>query len=318
VEPELALSSGNKPKRMHCTKDQMTTDALGKIVELFVKVGCTPFQKLLMFTKVIPEEEEEVAMGMDYRNELDYRKRENLHEEELLYEDGPFELEVKTTHITSSVASNTTPPQMEREKEKGGDEEKEAVAMDEVDEKEQKEGKVRSERSHLQHLTPKRGGTSKCSPQKLYNEKRCKEERQRKWDLVELERGQKGLKLEREEMAKMAQTLKESTFKDSLVMCMGEIIATMQKMTMTQDKVNKNLVKKITGIVRSLPKKPCREATEAPKAIKTLMLEPFSGKEGKFKRVREWFLLKFTSKRKPSPWIVKKLEWPSPSFGIMP
>jgi hypothetical protein len=65
------------------------------------------------------------------------------------------------------------------------------------------------------------------------------------------------LKLEREEMAKMAQTLKESTFKDSLVTCIGEIIATLQKMTMTQDKVNKNLVKDIVGIVKSMSKKPC-------------------------------------------------------------
>jgi hypothetical protein len=120
---------------------------------------------------------------------------------------------------------------------------------------------------------------------------RRKEERQRKRDLVELECGRKELKLEREEIAKMAQTLKESTFKDSLVTCMGEIIATVQKMTMTQDKVNKNLVKDIARIVRSMPEKPCREAMEAPKAIKTFMLEFFSRKEGKFKRVREWFLL---------------------------
>jgi hypothetical protein len=48
-----------------------------------------------------------------------------------------------------------------------------------------------------------------------------------------LERGWEELKLEREEMAKMAQTFKESTFKDSPVMCMGEIITTMQKMAMT-------------------------------------------------------------------------------------
>lgn len=86
MEPELALSSGNKPKRTHCTKDQMITNALGKIVELFVKVGCTPFQELLKFTRVILEKEEEVAMGMDNCNELDYHKRESLHEEELLYE----------------------------------------------------------------------------------------------------------------------------------------------------------------------------------------------------------------------------------------
>ncbi len=71
--------------------------------------------------RVIPEEEEEVAMGMDNRNELDYHKRENLHEEELLYKEGPLELEVKTLHIASSVASNTIPLQEEKEKEKGGD-----------------------------------------------------------------------------------------------------------------------------------------------------------------------------------------------------
>ncbi len=59
------------------------------------------------------------------------------------------------------------------------------------------------------------------------------EKRQRKRDLAKLERGWEELKLEREEMAKMAQTFKESTFKDSPVMCMGEIITTMQKMAMT-------------------------------------------------------------------------------------
>ncbi len=46
-------------------------------------------------------------------------------------------------------------------------------------------------------------------------------------DLTELECGGEELKLEREEMAKMAQT-----FKDSPTTCMGEIIATMQKMAM--------------------------------------------------------------------------------------
>jgi hypothetical protein len=34
-------------------------------------------------------------------------------------------------------------------------------------------------------------------------------------------------------MAKMAQNLKEFTFKDSPTACMGEILATMQKMAMT-------------------------------------------------------------------------------------
>jgi hypothetical protein len=271
----------------------MTTDALGKVVELSIKASCNLFQKLLKFMRVIPKEEEEVAMGMDNRNDLDYHKRESLHEDEPLYEEGPLEPEVKTFHLVSSATSNTILPQEEKEKEKDkrGDEEKEEVAMDKADEEEREEGKTRTRRSHLEHLTPKRGGTSKRSPRKLYNEMRCKEERQRKRDLVELERGREELKLEREEMAKMAQTLKESTFKDSLVRCMGEIIATMQKMTMTQDKVNKNLVKNIVGIISSLLEKPCRETTKAPKAIKNFMSEPFLGKEGKFKRVREWFLL---------------------------
>jgi uncharacterized protein (UPF0216 family) len=74
-------------------------------------------------------------------------------------------------------------------------------------------------------------------------------------DLTELECGGEELKLEREEMAKMAQTFKESTFKDLLAACMGEIIATMQNMAMIQDKVNEKLIKIIVGIVRSPSKK---------------------------------------------------------------
>jgi hypothetical protein len=102
----------------------MMMDALGKVVEFFVKASCTPFQKLLKFMKVILEEEEKVAMGIDNRNDLDCCERENLHEEEPFYEEGPLESEVKTLHITSFAVSNTTPPQEENEKEKGGDEEK--------------------------------------------------------------------------------------------------------------------------------------------------------------------------------------------------
>ncbi len=105
--------------------------------------------------------------------------------------------------------------------------------MDEADEEEWEEGEARSGKSHSECFTPERGGTSKPSPWELYNEKKHEEERQRKRDLAELGHGWEELKLEREEMAKMAQTLKESTFKDSHVMCMGEIIATMQKMAMT-------------------------------------------------------------------------------------
>jgi hypothetical protein len=37
---------------------------------------------------------------------------------------------------------------------------------------------------------------------------------------------------------------------------MGEIITTMQKMAMTQDKVNENLVKTIVEIIKSPSKKP--------------------------------------------------------------
>jgi len=92
-------------------------------------------------------------------------------------------------------------------------------------------------------------------------------------------------------MAKMAQTIKESTFKDSLVACVGEIITTMQKMAMIQGKVNENLIKTIARIVRSPLEKPHQEATKVPKAIKTFMQEPFSGKESKFKRMKEWFPL---------------------------
>ncbi len=57
--------------------------------------------------------------------------------------------------------------------------------------------------------------------------------------------------MEREEMAKMAQTFKESTFKDLPVVCMAKFIATMRKMAMTQDKVNRNIIKTIIGIVKS-------------------------------------------------------------------
>jgi hypothetical protein len=116
--------------------------------------------------------------------------------------------------------------------------------------------RTKNKRSRLDRLAPERKGTSKISSPKLYNERRREEERLRKRDLAELECGQEELKLEREEMAKMAQTFKESTFKNSPTTCMGEIITTMQKMAITHNKVNKNLVKTITGIVRSSLEKP--------------------------------------------------------------
>jgi len=65
-----------------------------------------------------------------------------------------------------------------------------------------------------------------------YTMKESMKKKGKKMDLVELERGWEELKLKREEMAKMGQTFKESTFKDSPTMCMGEIITTMQKMAM--------------------------------------------------------------------------------------
>ncbi len=105
--------------------------------------------------------------------------------------------------------------------------------MDEANEEEWKEGKAKSGRSHSKRLAPKKRGTSKHSPWELHNERRREEERQRKRDLTKLECGWDELKLEREEMAKMAQNLKEFTFKDSPTACMGEILATMQKMAMT-------------------------------------------------------------------------------------
>jgi hypothetical protein len=109
--------------------------------------------------------------------------------------------------------------------------------------------------------------------------------------LAELERGWKELKLGREEVTKMTQTLKESTLKNSPMTYMREIIATMQKMTIAQDRVNENFVKAITEIVRSPLKNSCWEAMETPKVVKTIILDPFSGREGKFKRVMEFFPL---------------------------
>jgi hypothetical protein len=60
----------------------------------------------------------------------------------------------------------------------------------------------------------------------------------------------------------------------------------MRKMAMTQDKVNRNIIKTIIGIVKSPLETPYWKVTKVPKAIKTFMLEPFSGKEGKFKKVK--------------------------------
>jgi hypothetical protein len=76
----------------------------------------------------------------------------------------------------------------------------------------------------------------------------------------------------------MAQTFKESTFKDSPTVCMGEIIATMQKMVVTQDKVNENLLKTIVGIVRSSPKKTPSKGHEGAQSHKDLHDGTFLGK----------------------------------------
>jgi hypothetical protein len=83
----------------------MAPNALVKVVELSLKVGRTPFQELLKFVGVILEEEEEVAMGMDNPNDPDYHEKESLHEEELLYEEGPLKSRLKTPHIVPFVAS---------------------------------------------------------------------------------------------------------------------------------------------------------------------------------------------------------------------
>jgi hypothetical protein len=98
VQLELAPSNGKKSKTVRCTKDQMVANALAKVVKLSLKVGCTPFQELLKFAGVIPKEEEEVAMGMDNPNDLDYWERESLHEEEPFYEEGPLKPGVNFSH----------------------------------------------------------------------------------------------------------------------------------------------------------------------------------------------------------------------------
>jgi hypothetical protein len=58
----------------------MATVALAKAVELSFNTCRTPFQELLKFAGIIPEEEEEVAMGMDNPDNLGYGKKESLHE----------------------------------------------------------------------------------------------------------------------------------------------------------------------------------------------------------------------------------------------
>jgi hypothetical protein len=127
----------------------------------------------------------------------------------------------------SSITFDITLPQEVDKDEEGGDGEEEEATMDEADEEQRKEGETRSGRSRSECLALERSCTSKCSPWESYNERRCEEETQRKKDLAALEHGQEEFKLERKEMAKMAQT-----FKDSPTTCMGEIIATMQKMAM--------------------------------------------------------------------------------------
>jgi hypothetical protein len=180
-------------------------------------------------------------MGMDNPNHHGYLRmvdprdhkvislhEEEPYEEEPLYEEGPLELGAKTLNIASSAAFDITLPQKVDEEEEVGDEEEEGVAIDEVNEEEQEEkedGEARNGKSCSKCLAPQRGGTFKHSAQKLYKKRR--REKKRKRDLAELVCGQEELKLEREEVTKMAQTLRESTLKDSPMACMGEIIATM-------------------------------------------------------------------------------------------
>jgi hypothetical protein len=169
AEPKLAPPNGKKCKRVCYTKDQMATDALAKAIELSLKAGYTPSQELLKFRGVNPKEEEEVTMGMDNLDNLGYGEKESPHEEEPyeeepLYEEGPSKPKVRTPHIASFATFNTTPPQeADKDKEAGG-EEKEEATMDDTDEEQQEEGETRSGRSRLKCLTPKRRGTSKCTP----------------------------------------------------------------------------------------------------------------------------------------------------------
>jgi hypothetical protein len=84
-------------------------DALAKAIELSLNASHTPSQKLLKLMRIIPEEEEKVAMGMDNPNNSYYDEKESLHEEEP-YEEGPLELGVRTPHIASFATFHTTPP----------------------------------------------------------------------------------------------------------------------------------------------------------------------------------------------------------------
>jgi hypothetical protein len=177
MEPELAPLNGKKSKRVCYTKDQMAMDTLAKAIKLSLKASHTPSQELLKFVRIILEEEEEVAMGMDNPdnlgcNEKESPREEEPHEEEPIYEEGPLETRVKTLHIASSATFDTTPPQEVDEDKERGDGEEEEAAMDEANEEQQEEGETRSGKSCSKYLTSERRGTSKCSPWELYNERR--------------------------------------------------------------------------------------------------------------------------------------------------
>ncbi len=147
----------------------------------------------------------------------------------------------------SSVISDSTPPQEEEEdEEERGNKKKRKWPWTRPTKRNERKVKLGTRDPTQSTSHPKKRAPLNF-PYKNYTMK----EGVRKKDLTKLECGREELKLEREEMAKVAQTFEEPTFKDSPMTCMREIITTMQNMAIKQDKVNKNLVETIVGIVRS-------------------------------------------------------------------
>jgi hypothetical protein len=222
VELELALLSGKKSKRMCHTNDQMAANALVKIMELSLKVGRTPSQELLKFVGVIPEEEEEVAMGMDNPNDSDYHEKESLHEEELFYEEGPLKSRLKTPHIVPFVASNTIPLEEEEEEEEEETKKKRRWPWTRPMKRNERRVKLGAGDPTQSALHLKEGVLPNL-PCENYTMKESMKKKGKKMDLAELEHGWEELKLKREETAKMTQTFKESTFKDSPQCAWGKL-----------------------------------------------------------------------------------------------
>jgi hypothetical protein len=220
VELELALLSGKKSKRMCHTNDQMAANALVKIMELSLKVGRTPSQELLKFVGVIPEEEEEVGMGNP--NDPDYHEKESLHEEELFYEEGPLKSRLKTPHIVPFVASNTIPLEEEEEEEEEETKKKRRWPWTRPMKRNERRVKLGAGDPTQSALHLKEGVLPNL-PCENYTMKESMKKKGKKMDLAELEHGWEELKLKREETAKMTQTFKESTFKDSPQCAWGKL-----------------------------------------------------------------------------------------------